>query len=478
MDASTPLALGFEQLECIEDTNEANDDEPYCVMFVVDNSNPSAPLRPGLAFRTKVFDGDESVEEGDLRKQWVPIWGVSGTPGNPAAIKKSNDIIALVALVENDSSNASAVTSTVQATLTASLTAAAAAKLNRAATVSKLISDMNGAIALGAASGGIDQDEHLDTTKELSLSSNDLQKARTGHSVRKAITFKDSGEDSEYKASFLLRPSRNWKGWVDLGGILTAPPAAASWAPFRLDILGRGQDNGQWHKRWNDSAWSDWKKSITGVFKDAPAAVSREANRIDVFVLGMDNHVGHMEWNGSKWQGWEDLGGNVTSAPTAASWSSNRLDIFARGQDGGLRHKSRSGTKWSTWEKPITGKFQGAPAAVSWGPDRIDVFVRGMDNHLGHMWWNGSWGGWQDLGGTLTSAPAVASWGPNRLDVFVRGQDDGLWHKSWNGTKWSDWDQPITGKFQGAPAAVSWGPDRIDVFVRGMDNHVGHAWWG
>jgi hypothetical protein len=101
-----------------------------------------------------------------------------------------------------------------------------------------------------------------------------------------------------------------------------------------------------------------------------------------------------------------------------------------------------------------------------------------MDNHLGHMWWNGSWGGWQDLGGTLTSAPAVASWGPNRLDVFVRGQDDGLWHKSWNGTKWSDWDQPITGKFQGAPAAVSWGPDRIDVFVRGMDNHVGHAWWG
>ena len=78
---------------------------------------------------------------------------------------------------------------------------------------------------------------------------------------------------------------------------------------------------------------------------------------------------------------------------------------------------------------------------MSWGPSRLDIFVRGTDNALGHRWYeNGTWYGWESLGGVLTSAPDVSSWGPNRLDVFVRGTDTALWHAWWNGTVWEGYE--------------------------------------
>ena len=105
------------------------------------------------------------------------------------------------------------------------------------------------------------------------------------------------------------------------------------------------------------------------------------------------------------------------------------------------------------------------------------MFVLGTDKHIGHLWWNGSWLGWEDMGGTFSSAPAVASWGSNRLDLFAKGMDNSLYHRYWNGSQWSQW---VThgGTFQDAPAAVSWGSNRIDALVRGVDQHVWRYWWG
>ena len=179
------------------------------------------------------------------------------------------------------------------------------------------------------------------------------------------------------------QPQSRWRGWEDLGGLLTSGVGVSSWAANRLDTFVRGTDNRMWHKWWNGAGWLGWE-NLGGVLTSGIGVSSWAANRLDCFVRGTDNRMWHKWWNGSSWIGWENLGGVLTSAP----------------------------------------------AAVSWGPNRIDTFVRGTDNHMWHKWWNGaSWSGWEDLGGILTSEPAAVSWGPGRIDTFVRGTDNHMWHK-------------------------------------------------
>jgi hypothetical protein len=265
-----------------------------------------------------------------------------------------------------------------------------------------------------------------------------------------------------------------WSRWENLGGVLTSAPAAASWAPNRLDTFVRGTDNALYHKWWDGSRWSGWER-LGGSLTSAPGAVSWGPNRIDVFVRGTDNAMYHLFWNGSRWSEWENLGGVLTSAPAAASWAPNRIDTFVRGSDNALYHKWWDGSRWSEWEN-LGGSLTSAPAAVSWGPNRIDVFGRGTDNALYHIFWNGSrWSTWENLGGRLTSGPAVSSRAVNRLEVFSRGQNNQLMTINWNGSRWSGW-QNIGGDLTSEPAAVSWGPNRTDVFVRGRDNAMYHTW--
>jgi peroxiredoxin len=130
-------------------------------------------------------------------------------------------------------------------------------------------------------------------------------------------------------------------------------------------------------------------------------------------------------------------------APAACSWGSGRADIFVQGTDGALWHKGYDGT-WSGWQS-LGGKLTSAPAATSPGNNLIDVFVRGTDGAVWYKDWDGtSWSGWQSLGGQIPAgaAPAACSWGSGRADIFVQGTDGALWHKSYIGTSWSGW-QPI-----------------------------------
>ncbi len=80
-------------------------------------------------------------------------------------------------------------------------------------------------------------------------------------------------------------------GWESLGGALTSPPGATSWASGRLDVFARGTDNKLWHK-WFENGWSDWE-SLGGRLTSGPAAVSWGDGRIDVFARGTDNKLLH-----------------------------------------------------------------------------------------------------------------------------------------------------------------------------------------
>ena len=267
----------------------------------------------------------------------------------------------------------------------------------------------------------------------------------------------------------------HWSGWDNRSGILTSPPAVASWGPNRLDVFVSGTDRALWHQAWDGAHWSAWE-SRGGALTSPPAVASWGPNRLDVFVVGTDLALWHQAWDGSHWSAWESRGGQLASAPSVVSWGPNRLDVFAIGMDQAMYHMAWDGANWSAWE-PRGGQLNSAPAVVSWGPNRLDVFAQGMDRALYHTAWDGAhWSGWEDRGGVLASPPAVASWGPNRLDVFVEGTDQAMYHMAWDGANWSAWENR-GGIINSTPGVVAWGPNRLDVFALGTDRGLFHMAW-
>ncbi len=261
-----------------------------------------------------------------------------------------------------------------------------------------------------------------------------------------------------------------WTEWETLGGSLAGAPAAASWAPGRLDVFARGTDGALRHA-WFGDAWSRWQ-NLGGALTSSPAAVSWGAGRIDVFARGGDGALWHI-WYQNGWSRWQSLGGSLASAPAACSWGQRRLDVFALWADGTCRHRWYDGT-WRGWQN-LGGTLRQGLGATSWGPGRIDVVGLGTDGAVRHKRYERSWGDWASLGGDVTSAPAVSSSGPGRLDVFGTGGDGKVRHTR-NDGRWRAWET-VGGALADAPAAVSWGPQRIDLFGVGTDAAVRHATW-
>jgi hypothetical protein len=118
-------------------------------------------------------------------------------------------------------------------------------------------------------------------------------------------------------------------------------------------------------------------------------------------------------------------------------------------------------------------------SAVSWAPGRLDVFAVGGDQQLKHWWWDGNWGGPQDLGGNMRAESVSAvSWAPGRLDIFAVENGSGqLLTWAWDG----NWHGPVRlGGNMNAEgvSAVSGGPGRLDVFgVQAGPGQLLRWWW-
>lgn len=125
----------------------------------------------------------------------------------------------------------------------------------------------------------------------------------------------------------------------------------------------------------------------------------------------------------------------------------------------------------------------GTAAPGVWGQSgRLDVFVQGTDNALYHEWWDGTWHGYEYLGGSLQMPPTAVSWGANRLDVFVDSTDNAIYHRAYTG-QWQAWEQLVNNLNPYSPPAASagppgavWGPyGRLDVYVRGNPSDIYHV---
>jgi hypothetical protein len=292
-----------------------------------------------------------------------------------------------------------------------------------------------------------------------------------------------------------------------------APAAHATAAIPRLEFF--LNSGGVISHQWSDdhgSTWSAWTNLPTfpnrvngeNLF-GTPAVVSDGDGILTVVELTTWGSLVTSTYitGANAWSGWTPLPGLIAGTaftfghvsisgntysiedrlPTLTSWGPGRMELFIFGTnvttgDGVLLHSWADNYSWSgRWETLGTGMRSDdytRPAAVSWGPGRDDVFVRGVNSDLQHAYFaNGSWSGWESLGGYITSDPTAASRQANIVDVFVRGTDAALWSRAYvNG--WYNW-YSLGGSVQdgqhgnSGPTAISVVPGTLDVYAASYD---------
>ena len=193
-----PIEISFRKLHCTETQGEGSSDEPYVIFFIADLG--SGPLTKAITRCSGKF-GDVDDDETHTRRRALPLWGIDGAP---APIKNPDDVLILVGLMENDDSTMKAVVNAVQASLSVSVNQLRIDGLSRADLVKKLIQSMNGALDLGAASGGINMDERLGSVQEFRLCTEFLNDVRSGKQVHESLHF---NKDGRYRVQIDLAPA-------------------------------------------------------------------------------------------------------------------------------------------------------------------------------------------------------------------------------------------------------------------------------
>jgi hypothetical protein len=128
----------------------------------------------------------------------------------------------------------------------------------------------------------------------------------------------------------------------------------------------------------------------------------------------------------------------------------------------------------------LGGHLVGGPAVTletgqNGAMGRLAVFGRGSDNAL---WWNhetsdGTWMGWQSLGGSLTSKPSAATDPAGRmLSVFVRGTDGSIFSRTLTASGWTGWQYRGGVLLAGTAPSAAYGARGLLISAVGTDRHV------
>ena len=533
--------LRMTELECVRETHGNDSDEPYVIVVAANIRGPNVsadldfdPSDPdGLndavdqligevlgatpQCRTTLYGPFDDVDAGEKRKLMSqakvaampatfrarfahlddePCWGTSG---RPEAIEDPNDVLILVAVVENDSGEPNGIRGLLQAASQAAVLnqfpAYLDGRLNRVEYVRSVRREVEDVLR-SAVMGWPDQDD-LVAVEELHLKRSDLGLAErpggwehlsvttTGHGGRfivrfhmDAVQIDEATGHQPLKAASAIGPQpaivgrrtghldvigrgddrrlyisswqgKRWSPWSPIGVGTFSSGVASTALRGREDMVvaGRGDDRRIWHCLHRDSGWGDWKPVGDGTFLSAPAVVERVDGSLHFFGLGLDRCLYEARVIGNRKPGWARLGPmRMASAPVAVHWRGDRVDLFALGEHRGVVHIWNDGSGWKGWKRIGDGTFRSAPGAASWGDQRLDVFAVGDDRRMYHsVWAGGAWEPWahdtDEQNGTFRSAPSVHSAGPNRLDLVAVGDDRRIYHNQWNGSRWSGWLQ-------------------------------------
>ncbi len=144
------------------------------------------------------------------------------------------------------------------------------------------------------------------------------------------------------------------------------------------------------------------------------------------------------------------------------------VSIFVRGVDGHVWYRDFNGS-WSGWND-LGGFISSGIAAVASGTTTY-VLAQGGGNAIwGNRRSGANWSGWHSLGGVVRSDP-VAAVGPDGILVMARGGDDGLWSNRFDGFSWRGWGSP-GGKIDSEAAASRDTGSIVHVLARGTDSRI------
>jgi hypothetical protein len=207
-----PLTLTLTKFVCLDQNDEIRippfflnleDDEPYAIVFAVDlRTNLGIPVGAINSKMTLVGPlGDIDLEE--VSAPFNIIWGLSNAPD---LVSSADNLILLVAMMENDSSSPDQVRTVLEnaarVPLAANLPAFASLQIRRQELVSRIIAGTTG--AMGLAKVGIpDPDDNIGSIQELRFSEVELDHIyRNLGPIEKSLTFE--GDDAKYVLKFMM----------------------------------------------------------------------------------------------------------------------------------------------------------------------------------------------------------------------------------------------------------------------------------
>lgn len=203
--AALPVTIALKKIKCRIETDEVGSDEPYVLVTAVDLSNPVLPNAEVTLYGPwGDVDEDETRTTQPLQPGVNPsdfpflVWrrNAWGPSGSAKAIANPANAIMLVSMMEHDDGKPSAARELVKAAVVGAL--AASAGMTRAQRVSKLKTDINGALAI--PTGAPNFDDRVGSTVELALSANLLNVAAGPKTKTLTIT----GDGGKYDLTFVV----------------------------------------------------------------------------------------------------------------------------------------------------------------------------------------------------------------------------------------------------------------------------------
>ncbi|MBC7898439.1 MAG: hypothetical protein H7070_00120 [Saprospiraceae bacterium] len=203
-----PITLTLTDFVCLDQSDDirvfgfnVEDDEPYALVFAVDLT---ANLGMGAANSKMTLVGPLlDVDPGNRSAPANVIWGLSDAP---AIASSANNLIVLVAMMENDSSSPDQVRtvleSAAQVSLATNLAAFGLNQIPRQELVNRMMNGIRGAMGL-AKVGAPDPDDNIGDIQELRFFQFELDEIYKSQGPReKSLTFE--GDDAKYILRFRM----------------------------------------------------------------------------------------------------------------------------------------------------------------------------------------------------------------------------------------------------------------------------------
>jgi hypothetical protein len=197
------IQIYLNNIHCNEETDEVGADEPYVLVTAVNIlSGDSLP-----AFEVVRYGPFEDVDEDETHSApgiSQSFWSLTNTP---AILNDPNEVIFVVALMENDNGDPEALRGILKGIVGGSVLASQSFDRNNK--VIKLINDVNS--ALGTPTGAPNFDDKVGDPQELRFTREELRQAASEGAVSKSLVF--NGDGGSYTLTFEARSVVSFKSF-------------------------------------------------------------------------------------------------------------------------------------------------------------------------------------------------------------------------------------------------------------------------